>query len=177
MSSLRTGRRMRGLRQRGNRSGKHPDPPEYNATHRTQEKASRDMCRKHWATPNRVRTGVGRYRSSMKKWGLIDTAACECGEPEQKAEHITNRCALHRPPSEAGLFEVGPFTRAWIHTLSCQYHMMIYKRRRSSWSNICDVAVAVFSVSPTLHSLHSVILTLQNIAGNVTNRIRSRQLM
>ena len=26
MSSLRTGRRMHGLRQRGSRSGKHPDP-------------------------------------------------------------------------------------------------------------------------------------------------------
>ena len=42
MSSLRTGRRMHGLRQRGNRSGKHPDRPEYIATYRTQEKASRE---------------------------------------------------------------------------------------------------------------------------------------
>ena len=25
-------------------------------------------------------TGVGRYRASMKKWGLADSAACECGE-------------------------------------------------------------------------------------------------
>ena len=24
------------------------------------------------------------------------------------------RCPLHRPPSEAGLFEVGPLTRAWL---------------------------------------------------------------
>ena len=39
-SSLRTGRRMHGLRQRGSRSGKHPDPPEYTATYRTLEKAS-----------------------------------------------------------------------------------------------------------------------------------------
>ena len=29
MSSLKTGRRMPGLRQRGSRSGKHPEPPDY----------------------------------------------------------------------------------------------------------------------------------------------------
>ena len=43
--------------------------------------------------------------------------ACECGEPEQTADHIINSCPLYRPPSEAGLFEVGPLTRAWLqHT-------------------------------------------------------------
>ena len=31
----------------------------------------------------RLRTGVGRYRASVKKWGLEDCAACECGEPEK----------------------------------------------------------------------------------------------
>ena len=50
----------------------------------------------------------------MKKWGLADSAACECGEPEQTADHIINNCQLHRPPSEAGAFEVGPLTRAWL---------------------------------------------------------------
>ena len=75
------------------------------------------LCRKHWTTLNRLRTGVGRYKASMKKWGLADSAACECGEPEQTADHIINSCPLHRPPSEAGLFEVGPLTRAWLqHT-------------------------------------------------------------
>ena len=73
-----------------------------------------ELSRKHWTTLNRLRTGVGRYRASMKKWELADSAACECGEPEQTAEHIINSCPLHRPPSEAGLFEVGPLTRAWL---------------------------------------------------------------
>ena len=50
----------------------------------------------------------------MKKWGLADSAACECGEPEQTADHIINSCPLYRPPNEAGLFEVGPLTRAWL---------------------------------------------------------------
>ena len=43
VSSLRTGRMMRGLRNRGSRSGKHPDTPEYIATYRAQEKASREV--------------------------------------------------------------------------------------------------------------------------------------
>ena len=76
-----------------------------------------DLSRKHWTTLNRLRTEVGRFRASMKKWGLGNSAACACGEPEQTADHIINNCPLHRPPFEAGLFEVGPLTRAWLqHT-------------------------------------------------------------
>ena len=26
---------------------------------------------------------------SMKKWGLGNSAECDCGEPEQTADHIT----------------------------------------------------------------------------------------
>ena len=33
-----------------------------------------DMSIKHWTTLNRLRTEVGRYRSSTKKWGLADSA-------------------------------------------------------------------------------------------------------
>ena len=76
--------------------------------------ASYKCVMKQWTTLNRLRTGVGRYKASMKKWGLADSAACECGEPEQTADHIINSCPIHRPPSEAGIFEVGPLTRAWL---------------------------------------------------------------
>ena len=66
------------------------------------------------------------YRAYMKMWALADSAACECVEPEQTAEHIINSCPLHRPPFEAGLFEVGPLTRAWLqHT-----ELTIIMRRR-----------------------------------------------
>ena len=52
VACLRTGRRMYGLRQRGSRSGKHPDPPEYIATYRTQEKASRGkICAENTGRP------------------------------------------------------------------------------------------------------------------------------
>ena len=73
-----------------------------------------ELSRKHWTTLNRLQTGVGRYKASMKKWGLADSAACECGELEQTADHTIYSCPLHRPPSEDGLFEVGPLTRAWL---------------------------------------------------------------
>ena len=66
-----------------------------------------DLSRKHWTTLNRLRTGFGRYKASMKKAGLVYSAVCECDD------HIINICPLHRPPSEAGFFEVGPLTRAW----------------------------------------------------------------
>ena len=89
-----------------------------------------ELSRKHWTTLNRLRTGVGRYRASMKKWGLADSAACECGEPEKTADHIINSCPLHRPPCEAGLFEVGPLTRAWLQQTELNIETMIYDRRR-----------------------------------------------
>ena len=73
-----------------------------------------DLPRRQWTLLNRLRTGVGRFKSSMKKWGLADSAACECGAPEQTVQHIMTTCPLHRPPSEAGLFDVGPETRAWL---------------------------------------------------------------
>ena len=41
-----------------------------------------DLTRKDSTTLNRLRTGVGRYKASTKKWGLADSATCECGEPE-----------------------------------------------------------------------------------------------
>ena len=31
-----------------------------------------ELSRKHWTTLNRLRTGVGRYRATMKKWGQAD---------------------------------------------------------------------------------------------------------
>ena len=46
-----------------------------------------DLSRKHWTTLNRLRTGVGRYKASMKKWGLVDSSACGRGEPEHIADH------------------------------------------------------------------------------------------
>lgn len=62
-----------------------------------------------WTREN-LRTGVGCVKASLRKWGLADGAACEC------ADHIISSCPPFRPPSEAGLFNVGPEMRVWLHT-------------------------------------------------------------
>ena len=50
------------------------------ATCRTLEKASREnILKKNWMSRDRLRTGVGRHRSPMKKWRLTDSASCQCG--------------------------------------------------------------------------------------------------
>ena len=73
-----------------------------------------DLPRHQWTSLNRLRCGVGRFKSCMRKWGLTNSSACECGEIEQTAEHIITGCPLYSPPSEAGLFDLGPETRAWL---------------------------------------------------------------
>lgn len=74
-----------------------------------------DLPRHLWTSLNRLCTGVGRFKSSLKKWGLTDSAVCECGEPEQTAEHIITGCPLFSPPSVSGLFDLDPETRVWLH--------------------------------------------------------------
>ena len=62
-----------------------------------------ERSRKPWTTLNRLRTGVGRYRASVKKWGLADSAACECGE-SQNRQLTTSSTAAHyidHPPKLA----------------------------------------------------------------------------
>ena len=46
-----------------------------------------ELPRRQWTLLNRLRTGVGCFKKSMRKWCLADRAACECGEPEQTADH------------------------------------------------------------------------------------------
>ena len=47
-----------------------------------------DLPRSSWVRLNRLRTGVGRFQSSMHNWGLAPTPNCECGAVEQTADHI-----------------------------------------------------------------------------------------
>ena len=74
-----------------------------------------DLPRKQWTTLNRLRTGVGRFSSSMLKWGLNDYSVCECGAPEQTVDHILDVCPQHRPPSgREGIVSLDEDTRAWL---------------------------------------------------------------
>ena len=50
---------------------------------------------------NRLRTGVGRFHSSMHKWGLAPLPNCECVASEQTADHVLTACPIHRAPHGA----------------------------------------------------------------------------
>jgi len=49
----------------------------------------------------RLRTGVGRLRSCLHKWGIAPSAACECGEVEQTVDHVVLHCPIHWSPCGA----------------------------------------------------------------------------
>ena len=58
------------------------------------------LTRTAWDKLNRLRIGVGRFGSSMHKWGLASSAKCECGASEQTVDHIILTCPTHRALKE-----------------------------------------------------------------------------
>ena len=73
------------------------------------------LPRAAWVRLNRLRTGVGRFRSSMHKWGLAPSAACECGAEEQTADHVILSCPRHRLPNGThGLKVLDDDTTTWL---------------------------------------------------------------
>ena len=60
-----------------------------------------DLPRAVWVKLNRLRTGVGRFHSSMHKWGLAPSPNCEYGASEQSADHVLTTCPIHREPHGA----------------------------------------------------------------------------
>ena len=80
-----------------------------------------DLPRRQWTTLNRLRTGVGRFAATMKGWGLKDSAACDCGHPEQTVDHIIESCPQHRPPNgEYGILILDDDTRTWLASTELQ---------------------------------------------------------
>ena len=53
------------------------------------------LPRPAWVRLNHLCTGVGRFQSSMHKWGLSPTSICECGTLDQTASHLILECSLH----------------------------------------------------------------------------------
>ncbi|KAI5731770.1 hypothetical protein M8J77_015702 [Diaphorina citri] len=51
------------------------------------------LPRKSLCNLNRLRTGHGRCKSCLYKWGLADET-CECGHPRQTMNHIINDCSI-----------------------------------------------------------------------------------
>ena len=64
------------------------------------------LPRAAWVKLNCLRTGVGRFHSSMHKWGLTPSPNCECGVSEQTADHVLTACPIHRAPHGAGCLTV-----------------------------------------------------------------------
>ena len=80
------------------------------------------LTRTAWAKFNRLRVGVGRFGSSMQKWGLASSAKCECGASEQTANHIILACSIHRAPRGImGLTVLDDETRCWLSPVHCQH--------------------------------------------------------
>ena len=55
------------------------------------------LLRRAWLRLNRLRTGVGRFRSCPYKWGMASSATYECGA-EQTVDHVVLHCPIHRFP-------------------------------------------------------------------------------
>ena len=74
------------------------------------------LPRAAWVKLNRLRTGVGRFHSSMHEWGLAPSPNCECGASEQTADHVLTACPIHRAPHRArGLTILDEETRCWLN--------------------------------------------------------------
>ena len=72
-----------------------------------------------WVKPNRLRTGVGRFHSSMHKWGLAPSPNCECGASEQTTDHVLTACSIHRTPHGARDLTVSnDETRCWLNDIT-----------------------------------------------------------
>ena len=74
------------------------------------------LPRAAWVKLNRLRTGAGRFYSSMHKWTLAPSTNCECGASEQTADHVLTAFPIHRAPHGArGLLVLDDETRCWLN--------------------------------------------------------------
>jgi len=55
------------------------------------------LPRPSWVRLNRLRFGVGLFRSTMHKWGLALSANCNWGAEKQTADHILASCSMYHP--------------------------------------------------------------------------------
>ena len=77
------------------------------------------LSREAWIKLNFLRTGVGRFHSSMRKWGLAPSPTCECGAAEQTADHVLIAYPMHRAPHGArGLMVLDDETRCWLSNIT-----------------------------------------------------------
>ena len=83
-----------------------------------EELLGEDLPCRQWTTLNRLRTGVGHFATTMKGWGLRDSAACNCGHLEQTFDHVTESYPRHWPPNgEHDIATLNDETRAWLSSI------------------------------------------------------------
>ena len=56
------------------------------------------LPRTSWVRLNHLQTGVGRFHSSIYKWGLAPSPNCECGATEKTADQVISSCLIHHVP-------------------------------------------------------------------------------
>ena len=77
------------------------------------------LSRAAWVKLNCLRTGVGRFHSSMHKWGLAPSPNCKCGASEQTTDHVLTVCPIHQAPYGArGLTVLDDETRCWLNNIT-----------------------------------------------------------
>ena len=71
---------------------------------------------KLWRSLNKLRTGMGRSKTNLSKWGYADAAdtACECGTSEQTMQHLL-RCPLLE--NECSLEDLATANEKALHCL------------------------------------------------------------
>jgi len=73
------------------------------------------LPRRAWVQLKCLRTGVGRFRSCLYRWGMASSAACECGTEEQTVDHVVLQCPIYRPPHGLhGLMVLDDETTEWL---------------------------------------------------------------
>ena len=79
--------------------GQHYETQYFHPRHR-QPPSWNDPAKRSRVRLNRLRTGVGRFRSCLYNWGMPSSAACECGTEEQTVDHVDLQCQIYRPHIE-----------------------------------------------------------------------------
>jgi len=78
---------------------------------------------------NRLRTGVGRFRSCLYKWGMASSVTCECGGDEQIVARVVLQCPIHRTPSTTWPDGFG----RWDYRIAAQHLPEIYYSATKLW--------------------------------------------
>ena len=75
------------------------------------------LPRTSWVRLNRLRTGVGRFHSSMHKWGFAPSPNCKCGATTQTADHVISSCLIHHTSRGTRSLQVlDDAGRCWLNT-------------------------------------------------------------